>query len=284
MLYSNRTMATEQSKFEYTAAIPPDAPITKRRQRTIILTVAVAVLLISAFSVAASPYGFGKTDGDNGVVYATGDNTAVPYPTLIPIEFIKPTPKPTSVPYTHLPRPTSTPPPLLKPTPRPTITSLPRPSTTTPSPDEANPDRAPIDALCNFILYGGAQYAREAFPPEYLQNEIAAYGFAINLMGGEDAAIELVGEMIIMQLETEYGVISEIVYTVEERTILTNEQLAQICQTLPDYGMTNMPTKVHILSIKMNIVSDKGVSAQRIEPRLLYIDDKWYIHPADIDI
>ena len=172
---------------------------------------------------------------------------------------------------------------LLKPTPRPTEepTGLPEPSE---SPDaESGEDLAPIDAVCSFILYGDAKYARLAFPPEYITYTVSNYGFVAQLLGSEDAVIKYAGGIILSGFKAKYGDIYNIEHTLVHRHKLSAPELSTLCGRLGDYGMTTMPEDAHLLTEDLVITSSKGTFSERIYPHVLLIDGVWYIDPEDID-
>lgn len=250
-----------------------------RTAKSILMACVSLVVLVSALSAAKLFIGKGSNSGyiDNGVQTTDNasnavDGTALPYSTFPVI--IKPTPPPPS------PTPTAPPPNIIKPTPTPDAEPVTVPTS---DPNASMPDRKPIDALCSFVLYGSASYARAAFPPEYLQHEIDAYGSAIHLIGGEDAAIEMIGDMVVGSFEREYGSISSITYTVLQRRVYTDSELSELCLGLSDYGMTSMPVEARLLSLQLNIVSYRGEFTEFMNVRVLLIGGEWYIHPADVD-
>lgn len=142
----------------------------------------------------------------------------------------------------------------------------------------------PVEALKNFILTGSAYHARLALPPEYLSFEVAKYGYAVAILGGADAVIELYGEMALSSLESTYGKITNIDYTVESALIINSKSITEICNHLSEYGMSTMPSNAYKLDIQMEISNSAQVLNKDIELRILLIDQKWYIHPADISL
>lgn len=208
-----------------------------------------------------------------------------------------PTPLPTPTPMrTHPPIPTPTPRPAPTPTPIPMYTPMPYPTPTpkaTPAPTaapSAEPADAlpaeclePIDALKSFILTGEPEYARRAFPPEYITNTVEKYGYASALLGGEDGILRMVGGMIGSGLKAEYGELESIDSKLISSRELTESEYAALSRELAEYGVSSPVTEARQLSLDLVVHSSSGTHPLSVEPRIIKIGGRWYIHPADVD-
>lgn len=252
--------------------------------RSIILFAAGLVLLFCAVTVALCFTKCGDTPesyDQHSMATVTPEPTPRPTHKLTPLDQIKPTPRPTPTPV-PTPRPTHKLTPLdqIKPHHKPTEAPA-----ETPGADqgaEKGEDCAPIDALCDYIINGGAENVRAALPPEYIDYTISNYGFASSLLGGDDAVIEYASKVLLSGIKKKYGEISSIDYTLVNRRVLTEAELAELCAGLGEVGMTTMPTEAHLLTVDMVIISSKGTFTERLMPNVLLIDGAWYIDPRDL--
>ncbi len=248
-------------------------------RRTKLITAAVtAGVLLLIFGVTVLLLNVIRQNGAKHEAEAgiSADETLQPTssPTLAPIDIYKPTPRPTPQPT---PTPTPTPRPFSKPYHKPAPSATARPRET-----EAA-DCLPIDAVCNFILYGDAKYARLAFPPEFISYTVSSYGLAAQLMGSEDTVIQYAGGMILASFKSKYGEISSIEYELVSRYRLTASELRDLKSGLPEHGMTTMPTDAHRLTVDLVITSENGVFREQVYPHVLLIDGEWYVDPEDMD-
>ena len=253
---------------------------------------ALALVFLAVSIIVKNSKSGGDTEANADTPVPTVLETAIysRKPTLPPLLTPTPTPAPTPAP-TPTPKPR---PPILTPSPSPTAVPSAAPSMTAGIPRTAEPtseyvfngpaDLEPVDALCGFILYGEAAYARKAFPPEYVAFIAKRYGFAVSLLGSEDAVIEYAGNIMTANYKAKYGNITSIDRVLASYKVLTKQELERLCAKLPEYGMNNMPTAAHVLTVDLVIYSDQGVFYERVMPHVLLIDGAWYIDPEDINM
>lgn len=262
--------------------------LSSLRLRAVMLTAAGLVLL---FCLAAALLSLLKKNDPKyplSVAELTipPTETPEPTPTMQPLHINKPIRRPTPTPVpspTPAPKPHVSAKPIIKTTPVPAPTEA-WEGTAEPSfTPEYDEDCEPIDALCGFMLYGKAQYARRAFPPEYIAHTVASYGFALQLLGSEDAVIEYAGGMLTAGFTAKYGSITSIEPTLTGRKVLTAKELSALAEHLKDYGINSTPDASHLLTVELEIISSRGTFYETVYPHVLLIDGVWYIDPADID-
>lgn len=136
----------------------------------------------------------------------------------------------------------------------------------------------PIDSLIKFIRHGNPDDARNAFPPGFIKHKLESHQYASGLMS-EDTAIKLIRRMITAGLYIEYGEISDIkTYLISRRELEVSPD-----EDLSEYGVEEIPEKMHALGLILKVTSSKGEFSLSVEPRVILIDGSWYIHPADVD-
>ena len=140
-----------------------------------------------------------------------------------------------------------------------------------------------MDALISFVLTGEPRHAKRALPPQYISFVVSRYGYASALIGGEDGVIRVVGSIITSGLKAKYGTINGINYTIADRRRLTVWELEALSRSLPQYGVTTEPSEAHEVTLCLLLDTASGQTEVTIMPRVLLLDGKWYIHPADIE-
>lgn len=256
-----------------------EAPLHDKKSRLAIAGITAALLLLifglTAVALHSIRNNNSKHDAEANSHLEETAAAPSPTPTLPPVNIVKPTPRPTPTPSPE-PMRTPMPPQYLK-RPRLKVQSSAEPT------EAYTEDLEPIGALCSFILYGDAKYARQAFPPEFITYTISSYGFAAQLLGSEDAVIKYAGDMLLASFSSNYGEIYSINYSLVTRHRLSTQELRELRSGLGNYGMTTMPEKANQLTIDLIITSENGVFREQVVPHVLLIDGCWYIDPEDID-
>ncbi len=244
------------------------------RRSTLLFTLSIFVLIASILFSYSSLAERLINKIDLGDVFG---NTS---PTLPPYEGILPSASDVPPSATERPSPTFPAAGSLKPSPVPSSTPEP---TKAPVDTAINEDVVPIEALCGFLLHGDATYAQAILPPEYIEHIIGSYGFVTAFMGGEEAVIAAVGNIAVNSIESAFGSIYELYYTVTDRSILTEQELSELCEGLSRYGIESMPTEARLLQIDMHIVSEKGEFDRTLRVHVIRIDGNWYLDPNDLN-
>lgn len=252
----------------------------------LIITLLFGILLLACAAALGGSCGGSSVEPQSAyapTVEPTVGITPIPTPSPKPFDMLKPTPTPRP---TVSPKPFDMLKPTPKPTPEPTLEPTPIPEDT-PAPSEPAPewdeDCVPIDALCEYMLHGGADNIRAALPPEYLAYVVDGYGVAGTVLGGDDAVIEYAGKLLLTGIKLKYGKITEIEYKLISRRTLDAKELEELCSRLSEYGMTTMPTEAHFLRLKLSFRSANGSYEETLAPHVLLIDGNWHLDPEDLD-
>lgn len=161
-------------------------------------------------------------------------------------------------------------------------TPAPSPDINVTEPELRRDDTPPIDALVSFMLKGDPDSARKALPAGYITYLSDQYGFAAKLLG-ENNVIRVAGLVVKKNLADQYGTISEISYDLISRRMMTEAEMDYAVKQLKELGVEDEPTEGHWLELTLKFKSDTGDQTLYVAPRVLLIDDVWYLHPADID-